>query len=50
VPLECSGAPGRDPTALLDGLLDNLGLIVFTLVTAALVVYLLYAMLRPEKF
>lgn len=43
-------APTGVTTTLLVDLVDYLGLIVFTLASGGLIVYLLYAMLRPERF
>jgi K+-transporting ATPase KdpF subunit len=35
---------------LVSALADNLGLVTLTLVAVALTIYLLYAMIHPERF
>ncbi|HZY91555.1 MAG TPA: potassium-transporting ATPase subunit F [Thermoplasmata archaeon] len=35
---------------LLDSIVQNLGLVVFTGLSVAIIVYLLYAMINPTRF
>lgn len=36
--------------ALLETIAQNLGLLVFTVLSASIIVYLLYAMVNPTRF
>jgi K+-transporting ATPase KdpF subunit len=44
------GWPSPTGMSALTSLTQNLGLVVFTLLLVGLMLYLVYAMLRPERF